>query len=449
MSQQSKAAGGDGAAGRDAADGADVTPSADPRLAAYVSVAALALIGTLVSGRFELTAIAAPFALLAVAGVADRRPPAVRGRVTLDADRVLENDELHGVITLDYSGEAELDVLISPLPGVDPVDPAPTLGWALPAGRGPIELPFTLRARAWGHHQLGHVHVRARRRFGLLVWEDEVATAPRIRILPTPLRLDRLLHPTEPRVVAGAHLSRLRGPGTDFADLRPSVPGDRLRDLSWAASARFGEPWVIEHHPERTGTLVLLLDAFFDTSTGGTEALARAARAAWALAAAHLKAQDRVGLLTTGRTVVWLPPMGGRRARYLLLDALLAVGAAAEDFRRAGRRQALRPVVPPDALVVGVTALYSPMYRDLMQHRRQGRTVAALVVDTSDLLPPPHDAVEAAAQRLWHGGVAVHRHTLARAGVPSALVGTGAVAPAITALRRTTSRRSPSLRGKR
>jgi uncharacterized protein (DUF58 family) len=420
----------------------------DPRLAAYVGAAALGLVGTLVSGRFELAAIAAPFALLAVAGLADRQPPAVRGRVTLDTERALEGDEVHGVVTLDWEGEAELDVLVTPLPGVDPIDPAPTLGWALPASRGPVSLPFTLRARAWGHHQLGRVHVRARRRLGLLVWEEEVATAPAVRILPTPLRIDRLLQPTEPRVVAGAHLSRLRGPGTDFADLRPYVPGDRLRDLSWSASARYGEPWVIEHHPERTGTLVLVLDAFFDSSSGGTAALARAARASWALAASHLDAQDRVGLITAGRTVVWLPPMGGRRARYLLLDALLAVGAAAEDIR-AGRRRSTRPVVPSDALVVGVTALYSPMYRDLMQHRRQGRMVAALVVDTSDLLPPPADPVEAAAQRLWHGGVGVHRHDLARAGVPSALVGAETVAPAISALRRATGRLDRAAGGRR
>lgn len=423
-------------------------PHADPRLAAYVGVAGLALMGTLIAGRFELAAIAAPFALLAVAGVADRRPPAVRGQVTLDTERALEGDEMHGVVTLDWDGEAELDVLVTPLPGVDPADPAPSLGWALPASRGPVSLPFTLQARAWGHHQLGQLHVRARRRLGLLVWEDAIATAPSVRILPTPLRLDRLLKPTEPRVVAGAHLSRLRGPGTDFSDLRPYVPGDRLRDLSWAASARFGRPWVIEHHPERTGTLVLLLDAFVDSTTGGTEALARAARAAWALAAAHLKAQDRVGLLTTGRTVVWLPPMGGRRARYLLLDALLAVGAAAEDMR-AGRRRMSRAVIPPDALVVGVTALYSPMYRELMQHRRQGRMVAALVVDTGDLLPSAPDTVEAAAQRLWHGGVAVHRHELARAGVPSALVGSGTVAPAISALRHATGRLDRSVGGRR
>ena len=78
-----------------------------------------------------------------------------------------------------------------------------------------------------------------------------------MRVLPRPLHLDALLKPSEPRTVAGAHLTRVRGPGTDLAELRPYVPGDRLRDLSWSATARTGEPWVIVCHPERTGTVVV------------------------------------------------------------------------------------------------------------------------------------------------------------------------------------------------
>jgi uncharacterized protein (DUF58 family) len=240
--------------------------------------------------------------------------------------------------------------------------------------------------------------------------------------------------------VAGAHLSRRRGPGTDFAELRPYVPGDRLRDVSWSTSSRLGEPWVIVHHPERTGTVVLVLDTFHDASAPGTEGLARAARAAWAVAAAHLRAQDRVGLVSEGPAAAWLPPRSGRRARWMLLDELLGVGAAAEDRR--SRRPQRRLAVPPDALVVGVTSLRSPTFaRQLVHHRRLGRTTVALVVDTSDLLPPVHGPVEAAAQRLWRVEVDIARYELERAGVPTALVPpAGAVAPAIAILRRATSR---------
>ncbi len=418
---------------------------ADPRLLGYLGAAGACLVGTLITGRAELAAIGAPFAALTLLGLVDRRPLRLRATAAVDAPRVLEGDEVTGSVTLDWDGEAIVDVLFDRLPGVVAVDPAPVLAWSLPAATGPVELFFRVRAETWGRHELGRVHARARRPGGLLTWESPLCPGPTVRVLPRPLHLDALLKPSEPRTVAGAHLARVRGPGTDLAELRPYVPGDRLRDLSWSATARTGEPWVIVRHPERTGTVVLVLDVTVDGSASSTEALARSARAAWAVAEVHLQAQDRVGLVASGRTTAWLPPSSGRRARWVLLDELLAVGGAAEDRRVA--RTFRRVNLPADALVVGVTTLRSPSFtRQLVHHRRKGHTTAALVVDTTDLVPPPADIVDAAAQRLWRKEVEVERHRLERAGVPTALVAGDDVAPAISALRRVLSRRAGASR---
>jgi uncharacterized protein (DUF58 family) len=319
---------------------------------------------------------------------------------------------------------------------VVPLDPSPVPGWALTQRRGPATLRFRLRAELWGTHELGHLWVRIRRPGGLEEREVRVAEAPSVRVLPGALRLDRLLPPREPRAVSGLHLSRLRSHGTDFADLRPYRPGDRLRDVSWATSARLGDPWVVVHHPERTGTVLLLLDTFIGEERETGPALARAARAAWAVASAHLRAQDRVGLLARGRASAWVPPSGGRRARWLLIDRLLSVGAAAEDpWRR--RRSGRRVTLPADALVVGVTALRSRAYsRELLHHRRNGHATAALVIDTSDLVPPGADPAAAATRRLWLARREIERRVLERGGVPTVVVGEGTVGPAISALRR-------------
>jgi uncharacterized protein (DUF58 family) len=412
---------------------------ADPHLVAYLGVGCAALVGAVVIGRAELAAIAAPLVALGLWGVVDTSPPAPRAAAELLAARALEGDEVHGTVTVDWDGTAEIDVLVEGLPGVTAVEPAPTLGWSLPALAGPVTLGFRLRADTWGRHELGRVHVRARRPGGLVVWEHMVARGPTLRVLPGPLRLDALMRPSEPRAVAGAHLARVRGPGTDFAELRPYVPGDRLRDLSWAASARTGSPWVIVRHPERTGTVVLLLDGDLDGSAASTAALARAARAAWAVAEVHLRAQDRVGLYASGNATVWLPPIVGRRARWMLLDALLTVGGAAQSRR--GTRLSGRVALPADALVVGITTLRSPVFtRQLLHHRRAGHTTAALVVDMSDLVPPPVGIVDAAAQRLWRAEVDVERHALGRAGVPTVVVVGDEVAPAVSTLRRATAR---------
>ncbi len=183
---------------------------ADPRLTGYLLAAFAALIASIFTGRAEVAATAAPFAALAALGLADRRPPAVTGRIVLLHERVLEGDEVHGQVQLDWAGVAELDVLVTPLPGVDLVDPAPVLGWTLSAQRGPVALGFTVKARAWGRHTLGPVHVRARRRGGLAVWEEVVAGGASLRVLPSPLRLDRLLRPRAPRRLGRASLAPSR-----------------------------------------------------------------------------------------------------------------------------------------------------------------------------------------------------------------------------------------------
>jgi len=409
---------------------------ADPRLPAYLVAGFGALVAAIATGQAGLAALGAPFLALAAIGLIDREPIGLRGDVSLQADRVIEGDVVDGEIRLHWDGDAEVDVMLPGCRAITPLDPEPVLGWTL-TGRGPVVLPFRLRAEFWGNHDLGALWVRSRRRGGFTLWEQRVAPPPGLRVLPAPLRLGRLLKPAEPRAVAGIHLSRFRGHGTDFAELRPYRPGDRLRDLSWATSARLGEPWVTVRHSERTGTVLLFLDAVFGDERGSTEALARAARAAWAVASAHLRAQDRVGLLARGRTTAWLTPRGGRRARWLLLEELLAVGQAADDLHRRPPRDR-RAILPPDALIIALTSLHSQGFtQDLLHYRRAGHKAVALVIDTADLLPDENGTVDAAARRIWIAQREAERHHLERGGVPTALVApTEGVGPAITALRR-------------
>lgn len=409
----------------------------DPRLPAYLVGGFAALIVAIATGRHELAALGAPFIALAAAGLLPRRPVHPRGEMRLSGARAIEGDAIEGEVTVDWEGTAEVDVVLAGGRGVTPVDPVPVVGWSLPNGRGPVTLPFKLRATSWGVHDLGALWVRVRHPGSFVVREHRVATAPVLRVLPATLRISRLLKPAEPRAIAGMHLSRFRGHGTDFAELRPYQPGDRLRDLSWGTSARLGAPWVTVHHPERTGTVLLVLETVFGGEARSTEALARAARAAWAVASAHLRAQDRVGLLAQGRTAAWLPPRGGRRARLMLLDELLTVGRAAQDLSRR-RTQRARIIVPTDALIVGVTSLRSQTFGpELLRYRRTGHTTVALVIDTSDLLPEPKNRVESAARRIWMAQREAERHTLESSGIPTALVTTAeGVGSAILSLRR-------------
>jgi uncharacterized protein (DUF58 family) len=409
----------------------------DPRLPAYLVGGFGALVAAIAAGQPEVAALGVPFLVLLGMGLMDREPVAVSGEVRLLQERGVEGDVLEGEVYVEWDQEAEVDVMLAGGHGMTPVEPSPVVGWSLPLGRGPVKLPFKIQVSSWGVHDVGFLWVRVRRPGSFMVHEHRLAATPSVRVLPTSLRLSRLLKPAEPRAFAGMHVARLRGHGTDFAELRPYQPGDRLRDLSWGTSARLGEPWVRVNHPERTGTVVLLLDSAFNDEGGEGEALARAARATWAVASMHLQAQDRVGLLARGRTAAWLPPRSGRRARWMLLDELLSVGRAAQDVTRR-RLPSQRVVMPSDALVVGVTSLNSHTFvPNLLHYRRVGHATVALVIDTSDLMPDPTDGADAAARRVWFAQREAERRTLERAGIPTALVtATGGVGPAVLSLRR-------------
>lgn len=424
-----------GSAGAPAALPGPVRGRTDPRLTAYLVAGLGALIVAIATSRPEWAALGAPLLALVAVGMMPAHVGSFRGGVRLFGGPVVEGDEVEGEVTLDWDGEAEVDVVLARARGVVPVEPAPVVGWALPLGSGPVTLPFRLRARSWGVHELGALWIRVRRPGSFRMIEHRVASTPSLRVLPTVLRLNRILRSAEPRAFAGAHLSRSRGSGTDFAELRPYRPGDRLRDLSWGASARMGAPWVTVHHPERTGTVLLYVDSLFSHAQTDAVALARGARAAWAVASAHLRAQDRVGLLVQGRSTAWLLPRAGRRARWMLLDELLTVGRAAEDAA-VHRPPRGRIVVPPDALVVGVTDLRSQTFAPyLLRYRRAGHATVALVIDTEDLLPRQEGRVAAAARCIWLAQREAERSYLARGGVPTALVReTDGVGPAIMSL---------------
>jgi uncharacterized protein (DUF58 family) len=388
-----------------------VTRRPSARIAAYVGVAALALLAGLALGRPELAAVAAPLAVLVVAGLATASDPEVAAEVTVDRERALVDDQVTLQLTLRSADPVErLEVLVVVPPGM--VGPDGAAGsWAVAVRLAAGEertLAVPLTCRRWGAYRLGQVHLRAHDRFRLFTWERQLDGQAVLKVFPVPDALRALVRPFETQVSTGSHVAAQRGDGIEFADLRPFLPGDRPRSINWRATARRGDLMVNQRHPERATEVVLFLDSFLDVRGPTGSTLDQAVGAAASLAAAYLRQRDRVGLVSFGGFVQWLQPGGGQAALYRLLDTLMETQVFATAAWK-GIRHLPSRTLPAKALIVALTPLVDERgVAALFDLLARGYDLAVV-----DISPLPHAGQATGewgelARRLW----ALERETL-------------------------------------
>ncbi len=170
---------------------------------------------------------------------------------------------------------------------------------------------------------IGPTYLRARDPLGLLTWEFTADTRPELRTYPREEVLRRVLAPAETQVFTGNEVARVKGEGIEFADIRPWTSGDPLKRVNWRASARRGDLWVNESHPERNTDVILFVDSFAEARRGDESTLDLAVRATATLADAYVRRRDRVGLVAFGGILRWLVPGTGLVQLYRIIDALL------------------------------------------------------------------------------------------------------------------------------
>ena len=171
--------------------------------------------------------------------------------------------------------------------------------------------------------------------------------------------------PSRPRVAAvqsGNYLSRFRGRGMEFAEVRAYQPGDDVRSIDWRVTARRGTVHTKLFHEERERPVLLALDyrrpMFFATRGRFKAVLASELTAILAWSAQDRG--DRVGgLLFSDDGHCELRPAGGRRGVLRLLRQMVAdpawqrpLHAPFEPRQRLAKTiQRLRQVARPGCLV--------------------------------------------------------------------------------------------------
>lgn len=214
-------------------------------------------------------------------------------------------------------------------------------------------LDLDLQLAEWGIRSPETVTVQATDALGMVLTRQTFAAEGRIKVhLPDPSSRS-LLDPARYLRVVGNHTSNTLGDGCEAADFREYRPGDRLRDINWRISARRGEEWITQRHPDRATTVVVILEALDDVGVAPHSSLRRSVRAAQAMVQSHLKVNDPVGLMIVGSSQRWIPPQIGNRQGELITEALLEIQSKVPSH------QSLRPrdMIPPDCVVVGVSAL--------------------------------------------------------------------------------------------
>ena len=371
------------------------------KLGGYAGLAALGLLAGLVLERPELVALAAPFAVLAALGLALARPPEVAVELELAAERVFEGEELEPTLTVESrSGVADLELLLLVPAGLAAADGSNATTLRLRRGER-RELPVRLTVERWGGYLLGEVLFRARDPLGFVNWEGRLDDRQPLKAYPRPARVDELLQPLRTQVFSGNYVSRERGEGIEFADLRPFAPGDRVRRVNWRASARRGELWVNEYHPERNADVVVFLDTFAEAAAERETTLDLSVRAASAFVGHYLRHKDRVGFVAFGGRLNWLQPRTGVAQLYRIVDALVDAEIVL-NYAWSDVDVIPRQTLPPRSLIVAL----SPLLDDravsaLLDLRGRGFDLAVVEVSPVPFAEPGRGERAEVAHRLW------------------------------------------------
>jgi uncharacterized protein (DUF58 family) len=393
-----------------------VTGRTSRRLPAYAVLATAGLVAGLALGRVEPVALAAPF-LLALVAAAAVQEPRISVSPSLDRERALEGDEVTATIELSSAqGIGRLDLVV-PLPQQLSVEGE--LGRAVHLRAGETQtVELKLRCERWGALKVGEVLFRARDTLGCRSWEGSAGEPRPLRVFPSEETLRALVPPLETQVFAGNQVSRARGEGIEFADLREWQPGDRLRRVNWRATALRGSLWVNEQNPERNTDVVLFLDTFAEVRAEGRSTNDRAVRAAATLAHLYLQRKDRVGVVGFGGFLSWLVPASGTRQLYAIVDSLLT-SQVVHSFALRGVDVLPPRTLPPKALVLAITPLLdNRTAAALLDLRARGYDLIVVEVSPLELVAPPRGSSLELAHRLWRLSREALRWRYEQVGVP-------------------------------
>lgn len=199
---------------------------------------------------------------------------------------------------------------------------------------------------------------------------------------------------------SGNHVSKVRGRGMDFSEVRNYQAGDEIRHMEWRVTARTGRPHVKLYQEERERPVVILAD-FNPSMLFGTRIAFKsviAARLAALLAWTTVKQGDRIGgLFFSASNHTEFTPKGRENSVLPLLGALsLYTNQSEADKNQEPRALSeallrLRRVVRPGSIIVLISDFYlmdAECEKHLNRLRGHNDILAYQICDKIELSPP-------------------------------------------------------------
>lgn len=134
--------------------------------------------------------------------------------------------------------------------------------------------------------------------------------------------------------LAGGYITKQKGSGFEFDQIRAYSYGDDIRFIDWNSSARTGKLLVRQYLDEKNRTMMLCLDVsastFFGSTGEFTADVIKQITGILLFAAEHM--QDNIGLiLFSDRIEKCIPPSRGHKHTMYLIETIFSYQPAAEQ----------------------------------------------------------------------------------------------------------------------
>lgn len=196
----------------------------------------------------------------------------------------------------------------------------------------------------------------------------------------------------------GGYLSRFKGRGIDFEEVRTYQPGDDVRLIDWRVTARSGKPFTKIFHEERERPVFVIVDLnssmFFGTKVAFKSVIA--AKIAALIAWSAVKSGDRVGgFVYDGENCFETRPKSRTHGILPLLKILSETTQKIPSQKRQNLGQILlklRNVARPGSLIFIISdfiELDDASEKHLALLSKHNQIVASFVYDPLEENPPP------------------------------------------------------------